>query len=506
MLSRQVRDRVESNKQGVFGGKEGHSAPADFTAAEFKPMTSKLLIFIFALVVLVIFGNPVETAENSPGETPFVLQVRLENEAITPITARFIARAISQAEEQQAKCLIIVLDTPGGLVVSTREVVKGILHSKVPVVVYVAPPGARAASAGVFITMSSHIAVMAPGTNIGAAHPVQIGGLPGSPPRQPTERQPKQESGDKKDDQNQPRVTTPMEDKVLNDTVAWARTLAELRGRNADWAAQAVKESISVTASEALKERAIDFVADDINDLLKKVEGHEVTLLQGKVKLEVADAELRTLEMWWGERVLAAIANPTLAFLMLILGFYGILFEFYSPGWGVSGTVGVICLALGFFSLAVLPISYVGLALILIALAMYVAEPFVVSYGFLTIGGSICLIIGGLMLVESPAGFMSVPLWAIIPVSLATAVISFFLVGAIIKTHRAPVQTGGELMAGTKAIAEEDFQRDGDCYHGQVRTHGELWNAVSKTPIKADEELVIEKLEGLTLDVRPTQT
>lgn len=445
-------------------------------------------------------NSTAQTKENPVAETPFVLQVRLNNEAITPVTTRFIVRAIRQAEEQKARCLIIVLDTPGGLVDSTRKMVKAILHSKIPVVVYVAPVGARAASAGVFITMSGHIAVMAPGTNIGAAHPVQIGGLPGSQPPQPTEKE--KPSGEKRDDQETKR-TTPMEDKILNDTVAWVRSLAELRGRNADWAERSVKESVSVTSTEALKEGAIDFIAEDVSDLLQKIDGREVNLIDGKVKLKVNGAEVRTLEMWWGEQILAALANPTLAFLLLIFGFYGIIFEFYTPGWGVAGTVGVICLVLGFFAMAVLPISYVGLALIVIGLAMFVAEAFVVSYGFLTIGGSITLFIGGLMLIESPTGFMSVPLWLLIPISLGTAVISFFLVGSIIKTSRTKVQMGSETMIGTKVIANQDFLKEGEVYRGRVRTHGELWTAVSRYPILAEEVVEIESRRGLTLSVHP---
>lgn len=463
-------------------------------------MTRRLLIFTFVLLATFFFTGIFQAgADNSPNATPVVLQIRLDNEAITPVTARFIARSIREAEEQQARCLIIVLDTPGGLVDSTRAIVKTILHSKVPVIVYVAPTGARAASAGVFITLSAHISAMAPGTNIGAAHPVQIGGLPG-PPQQPADRQP-----DEKEEQEKARATTPIEDKMLNDTVAWARSLAELRGRNADWAERAVKESISEPASKALEAEAVDLVAEDINDLLKKIEGREVKLLQESMRLQVAGTEVRIIEMWWGEQILAAIANPTLAFLFLIFGFYGILFEFYTPGWGVAGTIGVICLVLGFFAMAVLPISYVGLALIVIGLAMFVAEAFVVSYGFLTVGGAVCLIIGGLMLVESPVGFMSVPLWAIIPVSLATAVISFFLLGAIIKTHRTGTHTGTELMIGTTAVAEEDFTQAGDRYQGRVWTHGELWNAISETSVRKGDDLEIQKREGLTLMTRKTR-
>jgi membrane-bound serine protease (ClpP class) len=463
----------------------------------------RIPVFISLLILALLFGSFGGTAQISAPERPAVLKIQLSNEAITPVTARFIIRAIRQAEEQRASALVIVLDTPGGLVDSTREIVSGILHSKVPVVVYVAPAGSRAASAGVFITMSAHVAAMAPGTTIGAAHPVQIGGLPGSPPQQPSQPPAERQTDEKKDDKTQPRVTTPMEDKIVNDTVAWARALAEMRGRNADWAARAVKESVSVPASEAVKENAVDFIAEDINDLLAKLEGREVNLIAGKVKLQVAGAELRSQEMWWGERVLALLANPTLAFLLLIFGFYGILFELYTPGWGVGGTVGIICLVLGFFAMSVLPINYVGLALIAIALALFVAEAFVTSFGFLTLGGVICLILGGVMLVDSPAGFMRIPLWTLIPVALATAAITFFLAGSILKAHRAPLLTGSETISGTKAVADEAFVAAGELYTGLARTHGELWKAVSTTPIAAGDKLIVESREGLTLRVRP---
>lgn len=277
----------------------------------------KIPVFISALTLALLFSGG--TAQISAPGRPVVLKIQLSNEAITPVTARFITRAIRQAEEQRAAALIIVLDTPGGLVDSTREIVSGILRSKVPVVVYVAPAGARAASAGVFITMAGHVAAMAPGTTIGAAHPVQIGGLPGSPPQQPPQQPPERQTGEKDekgDEKTQPRATTPMEDKIVNDTVSWARALAEMRGRNADWVARAVKESVSVTASEAVKENAVDFLAEDINDLLAKLEGREVNLLAGQVKLQVAGAEVRSSEMWWGERLLALLANPTVAFLL----------------------------------------------------------------------------------------------------------------------------------------------------------------------------------------------
>jgi membrane-bound serine protease (ClpP class) len=461
-----------------------------------------LLLSISTLVLTALFSAMTVTAPQSQAE---VIKIRVNDEAITPVTARFIARSIRSAEEQQASCLIIFLDTPGGLVEATRDVVKSILHSEVPVVVYVAPTGARATSAGVFITMAAHVAAMAPATNIGAAHPVQVSGLPIAPPQQPQERDPAEQPEKKEGDKTPSRATSPMEEKVVNDTVAWARSLAELRGRNVEWVTRAVKESISASSSEAVKEGAVDLIADDIDDLLKKIDGREVMLLDGNVKLQVAGARVRSHEMWWGERLLAVIANPNLAILLLLFGFYGILFELYTPGWGVPGTVGIICLVLGFFALAVLPVNYVGLALIVIALALFVAEAFVPSFGLMTAGGVVCLILGGLMLVESPIGFIRVSPWVIVPIALATAAITFFLVGSILRAHRVPLQTGSEVMAGTEAVAEDDFTLAGDQYAGLVRTHGELWKAVSQTPVMAGQRLEIESRQGLTLSVNPAK-
>lgn len=433
------------------------------------------------------------TAEEA-AQRATVLQIRLDNEAITPITARFIERAIQQAEEEEAACLVIMLDTPGGLVDSTRSVVKAMLRSEVAVVVYVAPSGARAASAGVFITMAGHVAAMAPGTNIGAAHPVQIGGLPGSPPARPAEQEDAERTGAEK---------TPMEEKIVNDTVAWARSLAELRGRNTDWAARAVRESLSVSALEAVEQQAVDLLADDVSDLLAKIDGREVRLPSGSIRLSTDRAVVRTVEMWWGDEVLSVLSNPNVAFLLLMFGFYGILFELNAPGWGVAGTLGVICLALALLGLAILPINFVGLVLIAVALALFVAEVFVTSFGALTLAGVVCLILGGIMLVDSPGGFVGVSLKVLIPVAVSTGGITVFLVGSIVRAHRGRVQTGSEGLVGTAAVAADDFALDGQQYTGVVQAHGELWRAVCRTPVAAGQALAIEARSGLTLSVRP---
>lgn len=338
---------------------------------------------------------------------------------------------------------------------------------------------------------------MAPGTHIGAAHPVQLGGLPISPPQSP--RSPP--AGDSDEEQPQTVPSSPLEAKIVNDTVAWARALAELRGRNAEWAARAVTDSISATASEALAEGVVDLMADNLDGLLAQLDGREVLLPQGTVKLRTAGATIRVLEMWWGERLLAAISNPTIAFLLLILGFYGILFEFYTPGWGVSGTLGVLCLVLAFFGLAVLPVNYVGLLLIGLGLALFVAEAFVTSFGLLAFGGAVCLVLGGVMLVDSPIGFMRVSLGVVIPIAAATALITVFLVGSVVRAHRRPATTGGEGLIGTAAVAQDAFAHTGELYVGTVLVHGELWQAVSTGPVPSGQVLEVQDRDGLTLAV-----
>jgi membrane-bound serine protease (ClpP class) len=294
-----------------------------------------------------------------------------------------------------------------------------------------------------------------------------------------------------------------VEEKAVNDTVAWARSIAELRGRNVDWVTRAVRDSISATADEAAKLGVVDFVARDLPDLVNRLNGRQVTIRSEKLTLQTAGARIDRDEMWWGERTLSALAHPNIAFLLLIFGFYGIVLEFYSPGWGVAGTVGVVCLVLGFFALAVLPVNYVGLSLILVGLAMFVAEAFVASHGFLTLGGALCLLFGGLMLVDSPIGFLRVSIWTVAPAVLATVAISLFLVARIVEAHRARPAGGGEGLLLEPAVADGDFVADGDTWKGVVQAHGELWRAVSGSPVRAGAKLRIENRSGLTLRVCP---
>ncbi len=448
-------------------------------------------ILMLCLAAILGFLQETPQADSLRGEAAgLVLHARLDNEPITPVTERYLERVLREAASAQAACLVIELDTPGGLVESTQQIVKGILASEAPVVVYVAPQGARAASAGVFITMAGHVAAMAPGTHIGAAHPVSIGGMPGTPA--PADTASGQQQGG-------PSV---MEEKVLNDAVAWARSLAELRGRNAEWAALAVSESRSITATEAVAENVVDLVAADLDALLVQIDGREVELPGGRVEvLRTAGAEIRTMPMWWGEQLLAVLSNPNVAFLLLMFGFYGVLFEFYTPGWGVGGTLGAICLVLGFFGLAVLPINYAGLALLALGLGLFVAEAFFTSFGALTLGGVVCVVLGGLMLVDSPGGMLRVSATVVVPVALATAAITVFLVGSVVKAMRGRVQTGVEGMLGSEALAHEAFVPAEGRYHGMILTHGELWKAISAAPVAQGDAVEITGRDGLTLFV-----
>ncbi|AKJ64902.1 NfeD family protein [Kiritimatiella glycovorans] len=470
------------------------------------------LLFLLVFVLLVPAAG---AQQDVPSE---VWRVTIEDEAVTPGMERFVRRVLGEAEEAGAECLVIELDTPGGLLTSTRHIVQDITGSRVPVVVYVAPSGARAASAGLFITLSSHVAAMAPGTNIGAAHPVQLGppGMPSPSPQKPgMPERPRPDEGDSPDedgsaangdgeaDTNRPPAQSDiMTAKQVEDAKAWVRSLSKLRGRNAEWAQKAVAESKSASAEEALELGVIDLIAEDTESLLTRIDGMEVEAGGTTRTLATAGAPVRDVSRWWGEKLLAAISNPNIAFLLLMFGFYGILFEFYSPGWGVGGVVGVLCLLLGFYGLSILPVNYAGLALLIAAVALFTAEAFVPSFGALTIGGAVCLVLGGVMLIDSPQGFMKVSLKVIVPAAAATAGITLFLVGSIVKGHRRRPLTGDPGAAEQTVEARDDFQPHGGAYRGHVYWNGEWWSAVCETPVSAGQNVKIEKREGLTLYVK----
>jgi len=390
---------------------------------------------------------------------------------INPVAAEYLHDALAVAEAGHAQALIVKLDTPGGLDTSMRMIIKDMTNAALPVVVYVSPSGGRAASAGVFITMAAHVAAMAPGTNIGAAHPVAMGGG---------------------------EMDKTMKEKVENDSVAYIKSIAEQRGRNVKWAEDAVRKSVSVTEKEALDLKIIDVTVEDIPALLAKLDGRKVTLASGSVTLETKGVEARAFPMGWRLEALKALSDPNIAMLLMTIGTIGILAELYNPGAILPGVVGAISLILAFYSLQSLPINYAGVLLIVLGVVFFVLEIQVTSYGLLTLGGIAAMTLGGLLLVKSDAPFMQVSLWFLLPTVLTAGGIFFGMAWMAARTFRRAPVTGVEGMVGAIALARSDVAP-----RGQVFVQGELWEAVSESPIRKGEEAEVKSVDGLTLTVAP---
>lgn len=390
---------------------------------------------------------------------------------INPVAAEYLHDALAFEESTHAQALIVKLDTPGGLDTSMRLIIKDITNAPIPVAVYVSPSGGRSASAGVFITMAAHVAAMAPGTNIGAAHPVAMGGG---------------------------EMDKTMQEKVENDSVAYIKSIAEQRGRNVKWAEDAVRKSVSATEKEALDLKIIDVVVEDIPALLARLDGRKVTLANGSVTLQTKGVETRSFPMGWRLEVLKAISDPNIAMLLMTIGTIGILAELYNPGAILPGIVGAISLILAFYSLQSLPINYAGVLLIILGIVFFVLEIKVTSYGLLTLGGIAAMTLGGLLLVKTDAPFMQVSLSFLLPTVLTAAAIMFGMAWLAMKARRRVPVTGKENMVGEIAMAKTDVAP-----HGQVFLHGELWEAVSEQPIKRGDEAEVRSVEGLTLKVVP---
>ncbi|MBI2939813.1 MAG: nodulation protein NfeD [Chloroflexi bacterium] len=398
---------------------------------------------------------------------------------VNPVMAGYITRVIAQAEREQAEALVIQLDTPGGLDTSMREIIQAIVGSRVPVIVYVAPPGGRAASAGLFITMAAHVAAMAPDTNMGSAHPVMIG--PGGPGAQPS----------------QPDTT--MVDKVTNDAVALIRGLAERRGRNADWAERAVRESVNVGATEALRLGIVEIVAGDVPDLLRQVDGRMVMLPEGSRALRTAGLPTAPAPMSVVEQFLHVLSDPNVAYILMTIGVYGLIYELASPGHVFPGIVGVISLVLGLYALGTLPVNYAALALIAFAFALLLAEVFVApGIGALAVGGIIALVLGSLLLFNGAGSAVQLSPWVIAGVVIATTGFFLVVVRGVRQSLRRPVQTGREALIGALATVQSDLKP-----RGVVHLNGELWEAVALDGVIPRNAVVrIEQVQGLTLLVR----
>ncbi|GBD93139.1 hypothetical protein BMS3Abin05_00722 [bacterium BMS3Abin05] len=428
-----------------------------------------VLSFVFLFLVLMPFSRAHAGQVN-------VIQVK---GVINPVSAKFIVESIDKAEEAKAECLVIELDTPGGLMTSMRQIIERFLSSKVPIVVYVYPQGARAASAGVFITYAANIAAMAPSTNIGAAHPVTIGGGgPGSAP---------DTSG---------RST--MMEKITNDAVAYIKTLADKRHRNVKWAEEAVRKSVSITEKEALKINVINYIAPSLDSLLAMIDGEKVNLNGKTVILNTKNASIVYEKMNWRYRILDKLSDPNIAYIFLLLGMYGLIFELSNPGAILPGVVGVIFLILAFFAMQTLPINYAGLALMIFGVVLFILEIKITSYGLLTIGGIVSMTLGSLMLFQSPYPFLKVSLGVIIPGVLVTALFFVFAVGLGLKAQTRRSITGKEGLIGEIGEAITPINNRS----GRIKVHGEIWMAVSHQPIKKGSEVVVEKVNHLKLHVK----
>lgn len=447
---------------------------------------------------MLILGGAALSAAAAPAPLPEpasgqaagrALRIGIEGDIINPASAEYIISAIDRANVEHAACLILELDTPGGLLTSTRAIVRKILASSVPVVTFVSPAGARAGSAGVFITLASHVAAMAPSTNIGAAHPV---GLADDAPPDPAEEGAEGDTLQK--------VKGAMEEKTTNDARAWAASLASMRGRNVEWAEKAVVESASATAEEAVELRVVDLMAAGVPELLKEIDGRTVKLASGEETIRTAGVAVVDFPETFRLRLLTAIAHPNIAYILLMLGFYGLLFEITHPGIGISGVAGAISLILAFFALAVLPTNFAGVALIVLGIALFIAEIKVTSYGLLTLGGLAALISGSLLLFHTPHDFMRVSLPLILAFSLATLAIALFLGGISARLQRRRAATGAEGMTGERAAV---VSWEGS--NGKVFVHGERWDARGPSGLAAGDEVVVKGIEGMTLEVERSE-
>jgi membrane-bound serine protease (ClpP class) len=398
---------------------------------------------------------------------------------ISPITANYVQRVINKAEEREAETLIFLLDTPGGLDVAMREIVKEELNSHVPIIVYVHPAGARDASAGVFLTYAAHIAAMTPGTNLGAAHPVAISpqGIGGGEEKKPDDT---------------------MLEKVTEDAAAYLRGIAKKRNRNADWAEKAVRESVSATAEEALELGIIDLIVSSVDELLEEIDGMEVELPEESRKLDTRNSERENIPMNFREELLKLISNPNIAYILFIVGLYGLIFEIRSPGAIIPGLLGALCLILAFYSFQTLPINYAGVALIILGIAMFVMEVLTPTYGPLTIGGIVSMSIGSIMLINTDASFLQISKPLIFAVIGTTAAFFIFALGAVIRAMKSKPTTGKEGLTGAIGKSVSAINPKG----GKVFIRGEYWNAVSDQKIKKDTEVEVLEVNGLTVKVK----
>lgn len=424
---------------------------------------------------------------------------------IGPATADYVGRGLSKASDMNALLVVLRMDTPGGLDTAMRDIIKDIIESPVPVASFVAPSGARAASAGTYILYASHIAAMAPATNLGAATPVRIGApTPGAPPREDRDKDDagdkddKKEKKDKKAQKPAPKSQDAMEQKIINDAVAYIRGLAQMRGRDVEWAEKAVREAASLPAEEAVKLNVADLMADNVPDLLEKLDGRKLEVKGKQLELKTKAVVVEHIEPDWRNRLLSVITDPTIIPILMMLGVMGLLYELLNPGFVLPGVIGGICLLLGLYAVQVLPVNYAGLALILLGILFMIGEAFAPSFGALGIGGAIAFVVGSIMLIDTEVEGYGVSWPVIISAGILGAVIFGGVATLALKARRRSVVTGQEEMLNSVGEALESFKAE-----GRVRVHSEDWSARSNVPLKRGQKVKVVAMDGLVLIVEP---
>jgi membrane-bound serine protease (ClpP class) len=471
----------------------------------------RLLASVLLLSGFVLLGLSIATETPRPGQ---VVTLRIEG-AIGPATSDFVTRGFAIAAERNAGLVVLEMDTPGGLDTSMRAIIKQILASPIPIATYVSPEGARAASAGTFILYASHIAAMAPATNLGAASPVAIGapGGGGQPGRGDDAKRDDAKDAEKGTDEPKdgdaakpqprrgsgPTTGSAMMDKVTSDAAAYIRSLAQLRGRDEDFAERAVREAASLSAAEALEAGVIDIVAISLNDLLVKLDGREVKLDSGNVvTLATANAAVERIAPDWRNQILAVLSNPQIALILMMIGIYGLFFEFTSPGFGVPGVAGLICILIAMYAFQLLPVNWAGVALMAVGAVLMLAEAFMPSFGVLGIGGIVAFIVGGLFLMDSDIPGFGIPISFLVSLAVVSAVMLFAIGGFAVRARKRRVVSGSEEMVGTEGTVTSV-----DAIGTYAHLHGERWRVASDAPLAPGDRVRVTAIDGLTLRVEP---